>query len=302
MTWRGGGRGEPKVMAFSVLLTLSWYVLSRGDSRGWRVTLLPLPILPSRLGGKNLRHSEEVKLDREDEVKGTGLPLPCHLLQCETLSWFPTRGPPTNLLYPWLPPTTALFLAASVEMCRKRAKVWARPSDPDFLDWQATHVEKLCPGKLGEPHLASHREPQAWSSPNQLQPRPSPTPARWLCSREMLALHFHSRPHPCTPCESAGGQEECPRWSPCPGLCLYKVFALHCMLQELPCVCMVTSHTAQASPGPRKKQWAPRFQLRCGFHTFFSFVGSRTASLSEKWLMAGGGGGSEHSGNSCQLL
>lgn len=107
MTRRGGGgrgRGEPKVMAFSVLLTLNWYVLSRGDSRGWRVTLLPLPILPSGLGGKNLRHSEEVKLDREDEVKGTGLPLPCHLLQCETLTGFPLGAPPPTSSIPVPPP------------------------------------------------------------------------------------------------------------------------------------------------------------------------------------------------------
>lgn len=75
---------------------------------------------------------------------------------------FPLGAPPPTSSIPAPPP--ALFLTASVEMCRKRVKVWARPSDPDFLDWQATRVEKLCPGKLGEPHLASHREPQAWSS------------------------------------------------------------------------------------------------------------------------------------------
>ena len=151
-----------------------------------------LSFLPSGLGGRNVRDSREIKLHPEDEVKGTGLPLPCRLLQCETLSWFPIGCPPTNILYLWLPPPPGSFSEQPLWRCVERdlrsglgllTQISWTDRQPMLRNcvqaslgshtWQAT--ENL---RAGAP-LASH----SW--------RPSPMQGL-SCSREMLALHSHS--------------------------------------------------------------------------------------------------------------
>lgn len=120
----------------------------------------------------------------------------------------------------------------------------------------------------GLPHIPSHRDPQAWSSCSQSQPKTQP-PTRTILPKgdalpSVLTQVFtffiaaHGR------CWGTGGGFVC---SPCLALYLCKVCALFCMQQEVSCVWTVTSHCSSNCRAMEKEVstvihaevWIPHF-------------------------------------------
>lgn len=96
----GGGRGGPKVMAFSVLVTLNWYVEQRGQQR--LTESLFCHFLPFLLGWEAKMWDIARRSSWTMQMRWRGQGFLCHAISYNARHWagFPLGAPP-----PWPTPS-----------------------------------------------------------------------------------------------------------------------------------------------------------------------------------------------------